>query len=64
MDGICVRGQKQKEIEVDINQRMTDKDKNGQWYRIQWLPETQHFVNEALQPNRLRDKLVHIFRLF
>ncbi|KAF7640003.1 Tudor domain-containing protein [Meloidogyne graminicola] len=60
LDGICVRGQKQKEIEVDINQRMTDKDKNGQWYRIQWLPETQHFVNEALQPNRLRDKLVEL----
>ncbi|KAF7629933.1 Tudor domain-containing protein [Meloidogyne graminicola] len=33
---------------------------NGQWYRIQWLPETQHFVNEALQPNRLRDKLVEL----
>jgi hypothetical protein len=48
LDGICVRDQKQK-AETDLTQQLTDHDEKGQWHRVQWLPETQHFVNEALQ---------------
>ncbi|KAL7071010.1 hypothetical protein ACQ4LE_009998 [Meloidogyne hapla] len=60
LDGICVRGQNQKEMEVDINKQLTDRDENGHWHRVQWLPETQHFVNEALQSKRLKGKLVEL----
>nr|CAD2181652.1 unnamed protein product [Meloidogyne enterolobii] len=60
LDGICVRGQNQKEIEANVGKRTTDRDENGDWHRVQWLPETQHFVNEALHPKRLNNKQVEL----
>jgi len=63
LDGCCVRGQNQKEIEANVGKRTTDRDENGDWHRVQWLPETQHFINEALHPKRLNNKQVVIFCL-
>jgi hypothetical protein len=57
LNGICVRGQKQNS---DFKKQMTDLDERGQWHRVQWLPETQHFVNEALQYKRLKNKMVFL----